>query len=95
MTTLALITASSADTWGAHGDMGAGWGVVMMIGMVIIWVAIPVGVIWMIGVAHRPRGYRETPLDTLASRFAEGTLSVDQYHQQKAELLGEEGRIPR
>lgn len=95
MTTLALITAGSADTWGAHGDMGAGWGAAMMIGMVIIWVAIPVCIIWLIGLAHRPRGYRETPLDTLASRFAEGRLSADEYHQQRAVLLGNEDRTPR
>lgn len=95
MMSLALITAGSADTWGMHGDMGAGWWAVMMIWMVIIWVAIPVGVIWLIGLAHRPRGYRETPLEALASRFAEGTLSVDEYHQQRAVLLGKESRIPR
>lgn len=94
MMSLTLITAGNADTWRAHGDMGAGWGAVMMIGMVIIWLAIPVGVIWLIGLAHRSRGYRETPLETLASRFAEGALSVDEYHQQRAVLLGGEDLIP-
>jgi putative membrane protein len=73
-----------------HGDYGAGWMVVMMIGMVIFWGAIILAVVWLIrgGTDHSTHKQEETPLDVLDRRFAEGQMSVEEYRERRAELTG-------
>ena len=79
-----------ADAWGMHGDYGAGWMIVMMIGMVIFWGAIVLAVVWLIrGGAERATQTQEaTPLEILDRRFAEGQMSVEEYRERRAELAG-------
>ena len=78
-----------ADTWGMHdGDVGAGWMVVMMLGMVLFWGLVIVGIVWLlretIGRGHRGRD--GDPLAILDRRLAEGQLSVEDYEQRKKTL---------
>lgn len=40
MTMLALIDGPLADAWGMHGDLGAGWWVVLAVGMVLLWAVV-------------------------------------------------------
>jgi uncharacterized membrane protein len=62
----------------------------MMIGMALFWVALIVGVIWLIRDAgdRRPRAHEESALEILDRRFAEGAFSVDEYHQRRNVLTG-------
>lgn len=86
MTTALLVL---ADGWGMHdGDIGWGWMVVMMLGMVVFWGAIIFGVVWLIrggAVAASQTGSAE---ELLARRLAEGTISVEEYEQRRAALSG-------
>jgi putative membrane protein len=78
-----------ADTWGMHGDdVGWGWWIVMTFGMVVFWGALILGIVWLIrGSFEGWRGgreaRRETPLETLDRRFAEGSISVEDYHHRR------------
>lgn len=82
-----------ADTWGMHGgDVGVGWMIVMMFMMVLFWAAVIVGIVWLVrGAASGDwgfaRGRRETPIDILERRFAEGAISVEEYHERR-EAIG-------
>ena len=78
-----------ADTWGMHdGDVGWGWMVGMMFMMVLFWGAIIFGVIWLIrgAVGNRPEERRESPAEILERRFAEGTVSVEDYRARRKVL---------
>jgi uncharacterized membrane protein len=63
----------------------------MMIGMGLFWLALILGVVWLIrdGVQGRPQ---ETPsenaLTILDRRFAEGAVSLDEYQQRRDVLTG-------
>ena len=75
--------------WGMPGDVGWGWVIEMMIVMVLFWVAIVFGVIWLIRgpVGVRPEERRETATEVLERRFAEGAISVEDYRARR-EVLG-------
>ena len=62
----------------------------MMIGMALFWGAIILGLVWLIrdGDGRRQAGPEETALAILDRRFAEGALSLDDYHQRKSVLTG-------
>lgn len=79
-----------ADTWGMHGDVGAGWMVGMMVVMVIFWGGIVLGVLWLIraAVEGRPGARRETALELLERRFADGAVSVQDYGARRELLAG-------
>ena len=84
-------TAFLADMWGGDGHMGGGWWVVMVFGMVIFGAAVIVGIVWLArGFDSRrapPREReRETPEELLVRRFAEGDISVDEYHERRDAL---------
>lgn len=75
-----------ADMWGANGHMGGGWWIVMMIWMVLFWGAVIVGAVWLArgGPSGQPRAERrETPLEILERRFAEGDISADEYQERR------------
>ncbi len=79
-----------ADWWGMHDDdVGTGWMIVMMVGMVLFWGAIILAVVWLVrgsfGGWRRPR--RESPGEILERRFAEGAISVEDYRERR-EILG-------
>lgn len=65
----------------------------MMIFMVLFWGAVVFGIVWLArGVTHdrripgRPPA-RESPLDILERRFAEGTIDEEEYRARR-EVLG-------
>ena len=62
----------------------------MMIGMALFWGAVIFGVIWLVRDAseRRPRQHDDSALEILERRFAEGALSVDEYHQRRSVLGG-------
>lgn len=90
MTTLALTNLPVADSWNMPGGWGWGWMVPMMLGMVLFWGAVIFGVIWLVRDAseRRPRRHDESALEILDRRFAEGALSVDEYHERRDVLAG-------
>ena len=83
-----------ADTWGMHGDVGAGWMVLMMVLMVLFWGAIIAGVVWLIrgvvrgGSAPGERHVsRESPVEILERRFAEGEITAEDYRARREVLV--------
>ena len=74
-----------ADTWGMHGDIGAGWWIVMMVGMVVFWAAVILGIVWFArgSLDGSRQERRETPMEILERRFAEGGISADEYHERR------------
>ena len=87
-----------ADTWGMHGDgdIGAGWWIVMMLGMVIFWGAIILVVVWLVrGGFDRPRPSTTAPMDILERRFAEGEISVEDYYARRKVLANGDGSAAR
>lgn len=92
-----------ADTWGMHGDVGWGWMVGMMVLMVLFWGAIILGVVWLVRGAGEARSgprsssptdvseRRETPTEVLDRRFAEGTISLEDYQARREVLANDAG----
>ena len=83
-----------ADTWGMHGDVGAGWMILMMSLMVLFWGAVIFGIVWLIRGATRgdsPPGStvasKESPLEILERRFAEGAISPEDYRARRDILV--------
>ncbi|WP_263790022.1 SHOCT domain-containing protein [Salinibacter sp.] len=62
----------------------------MHFGWWIIWILVIVGVVWAINRAQEgstsSRPQRETPLETLKRRYAEGELSTEEYEERKERL---------
>jgi putative membrane protein len=88
------------DTWGMHDGVGTGWGIVMLIGMFLFWGAIVVGIVWLIRAAAQgwsARGQRpvtgestvarESPVEILERRFAEGAISPEEYRARRQVLV--------
>ena len=82
-----------ADTWGMHGDVGWGWMTVMMVGMVLFWAAVVFGAVWLIRGSMRsgptpPEAVtRESPVEILERRFAEGAISAEDYRSRRDVLV--------
>lgn len=80
------------NSWDMHGDVSSGWMIVMMIAMVLFWAGIILGVVWLVRGASggwRWGGERkETPSEILDRRFAEGAISVEDYHQRREVIAG-------
>jgi putative membrane protein len=84
-----------ADTYGMHGDVGAGWWILMMVAMLLFWGAIIFGVVWLVrGAAwgrlgpHERLAGREGPVEILERRFAEGEMSEEDYRARRDVLVG-------
>lgn len=84
-----------ADTWGMHGDVGAGWMIGMMLLMVLFWGGVILGIVWLIrgvgwgGSAPRERFVsKESPVEILERRFAEGAISPEDYRARREVLVG-------
>jgi putative membrane protein len=96
----AVLTVLLADnTWGMHGDdVGAGWMAVMIVFMVLFWGAIILGIVWLArGASGSGGGWhwggerterKETPSEILERRFAEGAISVEDYHARREVIAG-------
>ena len=74
-----------ADAWGMHGDVGTGWWIVMIAGMAVFWGAVILAGVWLLRGALQGRhsGATETPIDVLRRRFAEGSISAEDYEQRR------------
>ena len=89
MTTVGLLI---ADGSGMHDDMGAGWWIVMMLGMVVFWGAIILLIVWLArgGFEHRgPQNVSATEI--LERRFAEGAITVEDYRARREILANGSG----
>jgi putative membrane protein len=77
-----------ADTW-MHGGWGLGWMTLMMIVMLLFWGGLIFGIVWLVRntVDRRPERRTESPIDVLDRRFAEGAISVEDYHARREVLL--------
>lgn len=84
MTTLGPVI---ADGWGMHGDVGTGWWIVMMLGMVVFWGAIILLVVWLARGGFE-RTHMPTATEILERRFAEGALTVEEYRERRETLAG-------
>jgi putative membrane protein len=73
-----------------HMDWDGGWGVVMMIGMVVFWALVIVAAVWLVRDLARgrssPQAETEQPLEVLDRRLAEGAISVEEYQERRALL---------
>ena len=85
-----------ADTWGMHGDVGWGWMALMMTLMVLFWAAVIFGIVWLIRSVARDGGpppsegtlaERETPVQILERRFAEGAVTLEDYRARREVLV--------
>lgn len=84
-----------ADNWGMHGDIGAGWWIVMVTIMVLFIGAM----MWMMlrgmgggspGQSSAPPDSsvtREGPVDILERRLATGEISTEEYRERREALL--------
>jgi putative membrane protein len=77
-----------------HGDVGAGWWIVMMVVMLLFWGAIIFGIFWLIRgvtrggtVSGETPLNRETPVEILERRFAEGELTPEDYRARLEVLV--------
>ena len=92
-----------ADTWGMHGDVGWGWMVLMMAVMVLFWGAVIFGIVWLIrsvaGGGSTPSGRtsadRESAVQILERRFAEGALTLEDYRARRDVLVAGARDDPR
>ncbi|MFY9587912.1 MAG: SHOCT domain-containing protein [Actinomycetota bacterium] len=72
-------------------DWGEGWWLVMMVGMVIFWAFVVLGIVWLVREVTGRRDstqHEADPLETLDHRLADGTISVEDYRERKAILGG-------
>lgn len=63
----------------------------MMIGMGLFWLAIILGVVWLVYAGaedRRPGPPRENALTVLDRRLAEGAITLDEYKQRRDILTG-------
>jgi len=88
------VTMPLADSWGMHG--GAGWWVPMMIGMVLFWGAVVFGIFWLIRGGVRGQWGRsetpvnkESPVEILDRRFAEGAITAEDYQERRKHFVSE------
>jgi putative membrane protein len=72
------------------GDVGSGWMIAMMLGMVLFWGLVVVGVVWLLreAIGRGRHGPDANPLTILDRRLAEGHISVEEYEQRKRTLAG-------
>ncbi len=62
-----------------------------MLGMVLFWVLVVYGIVWLARRAptsSSTAGRRETPLEILDRRYAEGEISDDEYRQRREVIAG-------
>lgn len=78
-----------ADSFDWHdGDVGVGWWIVMMLGMVIFWGLLIAGVVWLLRGAGQSKPAPESPLEILQRRLAQGEISIEEYEERRAAIRG-------
>jgi putative membrane protein len=79
-----------ADAWDMHNnDIGTGWMIVMMLGMVLFWGLVILGVIWLVreyGHPSRHSAGPDDPLTILDRRFANGEITAKEYEERRRVL---------
>ncbi len=77
-----------------HMDMNGGWWIVMMIGVLLFWALVIVGIVWLVrefGGSRSARSDPESdPLAVLDRRFAEGGITADDYRERRNVLTDKE-----
>jgi len=87
-----IITLADNDSWGMHGDLGAGGWIVMIAMMLLFIGAIVFAIAWMGRASARggsppeASATRESPVETLGRRFAEGEITVEEYRARREAL---------
>jgi putative membrane protein len=70
-------------------DVGVGWMIVMMFGMVLFWALVILGIVWLIreyGQPARRSTGPDDPLAILQRRFANGEITAREYEQRRRVL---------
>lgn len=80
--------------WG-HMDMDGAWGVATVISMIAFWLLVAALIYWLAR-GNRVRSTdasrtRETALEILDRRFAEGAIDQDEYRSRRRTLTGPPG----
>jgi putative membrane protein len=78
-----------------HGDFGSGWMALMMVFMVLFWAALIFGIVWLVR-GSQPGSWasgessvsKESPLDIIDRRFAEGAITEEDYRARREVLIG-------
>lgn len=90
---ISLLPISDFD---GHMDWGGGWGALMIVGMILFWALVIVGIVWLLRELAGGRaaaGKRDDdPLRTLDRRLAEGAISPDDYRERRAILEDQQAR---
>ncbi len=77
------------DDWNG----GAGWWLLMALGMLLFWGLVAAVVVWLIRDRGRQRpASDEPPLEILKRRLATGEISVEEYEQRRRLLAVEDTR---
>jgi putative membrane protein len=88
-----LLSLPLADFDG-HMDWDGGWSVVMVVGMVLFWALVIVGIIWLLRELRSSTASRskpdDDPLRILDRRLADGLISPDDYRERRAILADED-----
>lgn len=77
-----------ADTdWNMHGDLGSGWGIIMLIGMILFWSLVVVFAISLLRGGNTNASASETPLEILNQRLAQGEISVEEFDRLRDKIF--------
>lgn len=90
-------TVPLADAWGMHdGDVGFGWWLVMMLGMLVFWGAVIALVVWVLRGSATPSRVAPESAGELSAReildrrLADGSIDVEEYERRRR-LLDDAG----
>ena len=89
----ALVPVADND-FGHMGDWGAGWWILMMLGMVVFWGLVIVGIVWVVrelSGRHEHASATGSALDLLDRRLAGGQISPEEYEERRRILSGSPG----
>lgn len=88
---IATVTLVLSDVWGFHhDDVGFGWGLVMLIGMVLFWGLVIFGVMTLFAGGPGARSSNsDDPGEILKRRLAAGEISVEEYERRRSLINGE------
>ena len=70
-----------------HVDDFAWWWIPMAAGMVLFWGLVVVGIIWLVRLGPR-EDKKVSAMEVLERRLAESDLTVEEYRERRAELMG-------
>jgi putative membrane protein len=74
--------------WNAHEDAWGrdGWGILMLVTMVLFWAAVVAVAVWVVRHFTRSRGMDKSPLDIAKERLAKGEISDEEFERLKQKL---------